>query len=404
MNHHFFLKQAYQPLIKQESDANLGLIVTIPAYDEPNWQSALQSIMDCNRPNCGVEVFILFNHSAQASEIIKEKHQQDFEKALQIANRNQPSLKIFPFIQSFNPKEAGVGLARKTLMDEAAYRLLSAKHPNAVISCFDADSKVQANYLLELQTWFARNPKLDACSIAFEHQLDHQEIIAYELHLRYYIDALKWCGFPFAIQTIGSSMAVRAKAYLDQGGMNKRQAGEDFYFLQKYASIQKIGACNSTSVYPSSRASHRVPFGTGKKVHELQSTKSEMRTYAFEHMRFLKKWVRMLPELYVQNESLESLHPQLLVFFKTVRVEQRLDEIRRNTSSKNMFVKRVHQWFNAFKVMKCLHFLREQVYSDQEVLQEANLLLAEKKLGPFHNHETALLEFRKLDKKLFTWL
>ena len=40
-------------------------------------------------------------------------------------------------------------------------------------------------------------------------------------------------GYPDSIYTIGSAFAVRAEAYMKQGGMNRRQAGEDFYFLYK---------------------------------------------------------------------------------------------------------------------------------------------------------------------------
>ena len=72
--------------------------------------------------------------------------------------------------------------------------------------------------------------------------------------------------FPFAFHTIGSSMAVRASSYMRQGGMNKRKAGEDFYFQQKIIPLCGFTECNSTVVYPSPRPSYRVPFGTGRAM------------------------------------------------------------------------------------------------------------------------------------------
>ena len=36
-------------------------------------------------------------------------------------------------------------------------------------------------------------------------------------------------------------MAVRADAYLRQGGMNRRKAGEDFYFLNKFMVLGGYG-------------------------------------------------------------------------------------------------------------------------------------------------------------------
>jgi len=35
-------------------------------------------------------------------------------------------------------------------------------------------------------------------------------IAAYELHLRYYVQALRYAGFPHAHHTVGSCLAVRA--------------------------------------------------------------------------------------------------------------------------------------------------------------------------------------------------
>ena len=60
-----------------------------------------------------------------------------------------------------------------------------------------------------------------------------EAIMKYELYLRYYRLALEYTGHPHAYHCIGSAFAVRTLDYVAQGGMNKRQAGEDFYFLQK---------------------------------------------------------------------------------------------------------------------------------------------------------------------------
>ena len=61
-------------------------------------------------------------------------------------------------------------------------------------------------------------------------------------------------------------MAVRAHAYARQGGMNRRQAGEDFYFMQKLVDGEQVENIAEATVFPSARLSHRVPFGTGKAL------------------------------------------------------------------------------------------------------------------------------------------
>ena len=52
---------------------------------------------------------------------------------------------------------------------------------------------------------------------------------------------MKFAGYPWAMYTVGSAFAVTAEAYVKRGGMNRRQAGEDFYFLQNLAHIGTVG-------------------------------------------------------------------------------------------------------------------------------------------------------------------
>src|SRR5207249_6387595 len=105
---------------------------------------------------------------------------------------------------------------------------------------------------------FRENPRSPGCSIYFEHPLEgpldarvYDAISTYELHLRYYVQALRYAGFPYAYHTFGSCMTVRADAYMEQGGMNKRKAGEDFYFLQKIISLDGFSDLTETTVIPS---------------------------------------------------------------------------------------------------------------------------------------------------------
>jgi len=129
-------------------------------------------------------------------------------------------------------------------------------------------------FFAEIEKHFEQHSNTPGCSIYFEHPIAGNEfeaniyegIINYELHLRYYYQALKYCGLQYAFHTVGSSMVVRSSAYQKQGGMNKRKAGEDFYFIHKIIALGNFSELNSTVVYPSPRISDRVPFGTGKAI------------------------------------------------------------------------------------------------------------------------------------------
>ena len=86
----------------------------------------------------------------------------------------------------------------------------------------------------------------------------YDAITQYELHLRYYLNAVRSTGYPYAYHTVGSSFTVRADVYCKEGGMNRRQGGEDFYFIQKVAQRGNFSECNATRVVASPRPSDRV--------------------------------------------------------------------------------------------------------------------------------------------------
>ncbi len=105
----------------------------------------------------------------------------------------------------------GVGLARKTGMDEAVRRFDSINDPDGVILNLDADCLVDTNYFVSVYKEFFRKKRRSACSIYFEHPLMTgmiflevfiNHITLYELHLRYYFQGLAYAqAFPmFFIQ------------------------------------------------------------------------------------------------------------------------------------------------------------------------------------------------------------
>jgi len=101
---------------------------------------------------------------------------------------------------------------------------------------------------------------------------------------------LDFAGFPDSIYTIGSAFAVRAEAYVKQGGMNRRQAGEDFYFLNKLTKLGTVAEINDAFVFPSARVSDRVPFGTGAAMTKWMNEDEDLtKTYNFAAFQDLKR-------------------------------------------------------------------------------------------------------------------
>ena len=293
-------------------------------------------------------------------------------------------------------KHAGVGLARKIGMDEACYRLESAGNREGVIVGFDGDSSCQPNYLQAIEAYFTVNPKVDGASLEFAHPIVGQSfeeevydaIVQYELHLRYYIQMQRFVGFPLAYQTIGSSMAVRCRAYQKLGGMNKRKAGEDFYFLQKFIAQGCFGEIVDTKVIPSPRISDRVPFGTGRAVGDMvRGSHGGYQTYApesflaliplFEGIQHLNDWSNW-PRLISQ-----SFPPPLDQFLVQQDFKANCARLRNQTNTVEAFKKRFYHWFNAFMLMKYLHETRDHYHPNVPVGEAATYLLDQvKPMGP----------------------
>jgi len=387
------------------------MIIVIPCYDEPELKKSLSALHKCPQPACNVEVITVINASEKETDDIKNRNLKTFNESVLWASENSDSGIQFHFIlnNELPQKHAGVGLARKIGMDEAVRRFEKIKK-DGIIVCFDADSSCEMNYLEELETHFANNPSTPGCSIYFEHPLHGNEfpdaiyssIIEYELFLRYYKQCLEYCGLPFAFHTIGSSMAVRSSAYQKQGGMNRRKAGEDFYFLQKIIALGNFSELNSTKVIPSPRPSHRVPFGTGRAISErLNSSGSEMKTYDLRIFEEIRTFVSMIPVWYKKKkwERTSELSDEFLEFLIKEGVEQKWNEMIRHSSGEKGFYSRLYEWFDPFFVLKLVHHLRDVKYPDEPLADMCNLLLKRNGSTEISGVKELLKRFREIDIK-----
>ncbi|HHZ81502.1 MAG TPA: glycosyltransferase, partial [Flavobacteriales bacterium] len=259
----YLTKHAFVPKQIPETPAeDLGIVVVIPCFNEPDILRILSSLKNCDSPKCSVEIVIVFNCPEDASILVKQTNQKRSEEARNFSKEHgRKHFQIHTIVADQLPtKHAGVGLARKIGMDEAVRRFDLTENHLGLILNVDADCTVATNYLSEILDGFAKNEKINAASIRYEHMLSGPEpqevykaIVLYELYLRYYIRGLRFANYPFAFQTLGSCMVVRSSTYQQQGGMNKRKAGEDFYFLHKIMPLGGFVEINSTCVYPSPR-------------------------------------------------------------------------------------------------------------------------------------------------------
>lgn len=358
------------PQLTSEAIPNTLTIIVIPAFNEPDVCTPLRSLADQNFSK--TEVILVINHSESSTPAIKEQSVRSINEVIEFKRSNP---KIADRIHVLNAvdlpkKHAGVGLARKIGMDEASWRF-DQMQQNGLIVCLDADSTVATNYIEEINK-IAEDTSISGCSIYYEHPLDgpnSEPIILYELFLRYYNIAQEHCGLPYSFHTVGSSMAVRSKEYQKQGGMNRRKAGEDFYFLHKIIPQPTFINLTTTCVYPSDRTSDRVPFGTGRSMlNHYDESQDLLVSYDPRSFELVKLFVESVMQAYPNLPIIDNQFPSVFMdWLSTEKFDKKHAESIRNSTNRTNFEKRFFTWFDAFKVLKLMHFLRDQLYPNVDI-------------------------------------
>lgn len=405
----YFQKYGFQPLkLTDLVPSNTGIIVVIPCFNEREIPKTLNSLNSCKKTDEEVEIIIVVNQSEEVNKDIQHQNELTVKEITDWINNIDSFFKVYLIYEKSLPKKhAGVGLARKIGMDEAAMRFESI-NKDGVIVCLDADCTVEDNYFVEIEKHFKNNPKTPGCSIKYAHPLTgndfdsefYKGILNYELFLRYYNLALKNTGAPYAFHTVGSSMAVKSSAYQKQGGMNKRKAGEDFYFLQKIIELGDFSEINSTTVYPSPRTSDRVPFGTGKAINDFlnQENKQEYLTYNFTSFLILRDFFLDVESVY-KTIDYTPKHKLLVEFLNEIYFNKKVEEIKKNTTNFESFKKRFFKFFDAFIVLKYVHFSRDKFYKNEEIKSqviELLLVLTGNNFSGLTKHEL-LLKLRDIE-------
>ena len=394
-------------LSELEVPSTLGIVVCIPCYNEPHVDEAVRALLACELPPCAVEVLVLMNTPEESSAELIAQNKRSYESLMSLVNQTQ--IAVVPIhVTEIPKKHRGVGQARKLALDEGRDRLNDSESKTKILACFDADCSCASNYLTALYGHFKTSNK-EAVSIYYEHptadfngnEVD-KAIYIYELHLRYFICMQRLIDLPFAIHTVGSSMACTVAGYTRIGGMNRRQAGEDFYFLQKFIQDNQCDVLVATTVFPSARISDRVPFGTGRAVGDMVEQERQFLTYnaqSFADLKLLVGSVDRFVEL-EQIEQIVSTYPDSVkAFLKTIDFDKTILRLKQNTKSMATFKKAFYQFFDAFQLMKYLHFVRDNFYQNVEVIAAAKEALK------IHfdmevNEEDLLQEYRKMDAGL----
>lgn len=266
----------------------------------------------------------------------------------------------------------GVGMARKIGMDKALQLLMASPVAPRLILSLDADTLVRPDYLTAVRHAFSSSRAMTGV-IAYEHVLPEEAmeraaICRYEIFLRFWVHGLQYACSPYAFHTIGSALATTAESYLAVRGMNRRAAGEDFYFLNKLAKIGPVHKIVQTVVYPSSRVSGRVPFGTGAAMGKILSGQGgEPPFYDPRVFIILKQWLALMARSFGSTETeiqtqARAIHPELASFLNRRGFFHVWPKIRANLKDEKTWNRQFHYWFDGFETLKMVNDLTGSVY------------------------------------------
>ncbi len=348
------------------------MAVVIPALAESATLPATLNSLAANPPELLVETLILLviNQRPDSTDEDKADNRHTLEQ-LATGTWQRPGLQL-AWIDAASPglelpiKDGGVGLARKIGFDLALHRLAYRK-PEPLVIALDADTLVQPDYLPALHNHF-RQTTAGAAVVPFCHQPGndpaHEEAIArYELFLRCHVLGLTLAGSPYAFHTVGSTMACRATAYARAGGMNRRRAGENFYFLQQLAKTTGVAQLNGTVVYPSARPSSRTPFGTGRSVSaQLAGDAAAVLFYPAACYALLSDWLQLVSEQ-LEADGAELLQragqhsAPLADFLQGENFPAVWDRLVTNNPRPKPRLKAFHDWFDGLKTTRLIHHL-----------------------------------------------
>ncbi len=375
-------------------------VVVIPAYKESS--AFAESFIQSQLAQQNVLMIVVINQPLTDPD--PQAQQQLVNEILQLgqvrwlrqnlslvefSKGNSACLIVDRFTNRIVPKQ-GVGLARKIGCDLACQLIEQHNITATWVHSTDADATLPDNYFTELTGQLAaqeQNP-VAACYNFCHHSKDIEVHLAnqlYEQALRYYVAGLRYANSRYSFFTIGSILAFKATAYASVRGFPKKSAGEDFYLLNKLAKMGQVLTLGNATIELTARTSDRVPFGTGPAVQQIITQQLSAKNYCYYHPEIFN-------QLKLVNVAFEGLFEQIT---EVMNWYQMLDDkavlalqslgfeafiIKQAKSNQRQFYKQLNVWFDAFKTLKFIHYLRDNFYPNislADAIELANFELNE---------------------------
>jgi hypothetical protein len=342
------------------------LIVVVNATEaaSPDAHAANQRLLDALQPRLPLRQDLDAPTGCAASAVLGRSSRYD----LLLIDRASAGRRL--------PLDQGVGLARRIGMDLALALYAQGGLASAWLGCTDGDARLPSDYFQQNAATPPRGAggiRRVALTLPFLHvpggRADVDQATAiYELSLRYYTLGLASAGSPYAYESLGSSIVILAEAYAEVRGFPRRQAGEDFYLLDKLAKVGSVHRPEREPILLRSRTSARVPFGTGARVTEIVADGGALTTYhprVFELLgltsQALRRAVVARREDVVTTELLRSLDAGSVgavgSALEELQTFEALREMFSASPSADVRVRRLLTWFDALRTLRFIHLV-----------------------------------------------
>ena len=337
--------------------------IIIPAYSEYEYiDNTLFSIndqidIDFNK----LLVIVIINNSLSSSSEVKENNFNTYTKL--IKRKYDFELIIidsFSLEYAYDKKIAGVGLARKIGMDFC----IPYSHKHSLYCSVDADTIIEKKYLDYISQIYHKF-LFKAAVVNFSHQLTSNSIVneaicEYELLLKQIAQQVHQSGSPYGYVSMGSTIICTVLAYISVGGMDPKQATEDFYFLQKLAKYDKIHQIDEILVHPSARQEQRVYLGTGYRLNnianeslfsDLQFNQQAFQDLSFIYSTIKENWNCSLDDI---QAVFIKYNEEIWAYFIHNSFDDIFYKIKKNTNNQKQFINQFNYWFDNLKIYKFL--------------------------------------------------